>query len=114
MEDIPNKVRDVLRIIVDVNLLTEDGKEYIEICVNSNTYPVNSVRPLPMCSGMMRVVAMMESSLHNKTVCIRRPLVSFYSTFLYRIILFHAKSKSPKAIWRFLFPTSPNGIDTVR
>ncbi len=62
MEDIPNKVRDVLRIIVDVNLLTEDGKEYIEICVNSNTYPVNSVRPLPMCSGMMRVVAMMESS----------------------------------------------------
>lgn len=41
MEDIPNKVRDVLGIIVDVNLLTEDGKEYIEICVNPNTYPVN-------------------------------------------------------------------------
>lgn len=28
-------------IIVDLNLLTEGGKEYIEICVNSNTYPVN-------------------------------------------------------------------------
>lgn len=41
MEDIPNKVRDVLGIIVDVNLLTEDGKEYIEVCVNSNTYPMN-------------------------------------------------------------------------
>lgn len=41
MEDIPNKVRDVLGIIVDVNLLTEDGKDYIEICVNPNTYPVN-------------------------------------------------------------------------
>lgn len=41
MEDIPNKVRDVLGIIVDVNLLKEGGKEYIEICVNSNTYPVN-------------------------------------------------------------------------
>lgn len=41
MEEIPNKVRDVLGIIVDVNLLTEDGKEYIEICVNPNTYPVN-------------------------------------------------------------------------
>ena len=41
MEDIPNKVRDILGIIVDVNLLSEDGKEYIEICVSSNTYPVN-------------------------------------------------------------------------
>ena len=41
MEDIPNKVRDVLGIIVDVNLLAQDGKEYIEICVSPNTYPVN-------------------------------------------------------------------------
>lgn len=41
MEDIPNKVRDVLGIMVDVNLLEEDGKEYIEICVSPNTYPVN-------------------------------------------------------------------------
>lgn len=41
MVDIPNKVRDVLGIIVDVNLLSKDGKDYIEICVNSNSYPVN-------------------------------------------------------------------------
>ena len=41
MEDIPNKVRDVLGIIVDVNLLAQDGKEYIEICVSPNTYSVN-------------------------------------------------------------------------
>lgn len=41
MEDIPNKVRDVLGIIVDVNLLAQDGKEYIEIYVSPNTYPVN-------------------------------------------------------------------------
>ena len=41
MEDIPNKVRDVLGIIVDANLRTEDGKDYIEICVNPNSYPVN-------------------------------------------------------------------------
>lgn len=34
-------IRDVLGIIVDVNLLTEDGKDYIEICVNPNAYPVN-------------------------------------------------------------------------
>ena len=41
MEDIPNKVRDILGIIVDVNLLTQDGKDYIEICVNPSSYPVN-------------------------------------------------------------------------
>lgn len=41
LEDIPNKVRDILGIIVDVNLLTKDGKDYIEIVVNSNSYPVN-------------------------------------------------------------------------
>ena len=41
MEDIPNKVRDILGIIVDVNLLCEDGKNYIEICVSPHTYPVN-------------------------------------------------------------------------
>ena len=41
LEDIPNKVRDILGIIVDVNLLTHDGKEYIEIYVNPSSYPVN-------------------------------------------------------------------------
>lgn len=41
MEDIPNKVRDILGIIVDVNLLAQNGKDYIEICVNPSSYPVN-------------------------------------------------------------------------
>ena len=41
MEDIPNKVRDILGIIVDVNLLSEEGKEYLEIVVNSYPYGVN-------------------------------------------------------------------------
>lgn len=41
LEDIPNKVRDVLGIIVDVNLLLKDNKEYIEIIVNPSSYPVN-------------------------------------------------------------------------
>ncbi len=31
LEDIPNKVRDVPGILVDVNLLTKDRKDYIEI-----------------------------------------------------------------------------------
>ena len=41
LEDIPNKVRDVMGIIVDVNLLTENGKDYIEICIAPNSYPVS-------------------------------------------------------------------------
>lgn len=41
MEDIPNKVRDVLGIIVDVYLLKEDEKEYIEIVVPPYSNPIN-------------------------------------------------------------------------
>ena len=41
MEDIPNKVRDLLGILVDVNLKTEDGKEYIEIITESYPYPIS-------------------------------------------------------------------------
>ena len=41
LEDIPNKVRDILGIIVDVNLLTENEKDYIEIRINPSSYPVN-------------------------------------------------------------------------
>ncbi len=33
LEDIPNKVRDAMGIIVGVNLLTESGRDYIEIDV---------------------------------------------------------------------------------
>lgn len=40
-EDIPNKIRDILGIMSDVNILSESvtGKHYIEIVVNP--YPVN-------------------------------------------------------------------------
>ncbi|SHL31604.1 Putative DNA-binding domain-containing protein [Fibrobacter intestinalis] len=41
MEDIPNKVRDALGLLVDVNLLSVDSKEYIEISISPSTYPVN-------------------------------------------------------------------------
>ncbi len=41
LEDIPNKVRDVLGIIVDVNLLEKNGLEYIEIDVPSYSNPIN-------------------------------------------------------------------------
>ena len=41
LEDIPNKVRDVLGIIVDVNLLEENGLKYIEIDVPPYSSPIN-------------------------------------------------------------------------
>ena len=41
LTDIPNKVRDVLGIIVDVNLHTSHTKEYLEIMVAPSSYPVN-------------------------------------------------------------------------
>ncbi len=41
LKDIPNKVRDILGIIVDVNLAEKDGKEFLEISVDSYSYPVS-------------------------------------------------------------------------
>jgi ATP-dependent DNA helicase RecG len=41
MEDIPNKIQNKLGIIADVNLLEENGLEYIEIVVSPTTFPVN-------------------------------------------------------------------------
>ena len=38
LEDIPNKARDAMGIVVGVNLLEDDGKEYIEIDVSA--YPI--------------------------------------------------------------------------
>ena len=41
MEDIPNKVKDVLGIIVDVNQLKEGELDYIEIVVANYPYPIS-------------------------------------------------------------------------
>jgi len=41
LEDIPNKTKDILGVIVDVKLHTENGKEYLEIIVEDYPYPVN-------------------------------------------------------------------------
>lgn len=40
MEDIPNKVRDALGLIVDVDLIIENGLDVIKITVEENPYPV--------------------------------------------------------------------------
>ncbi|MFW5937249.1 MAG: ATP-binding protein [Desulfosalsimonas sp.] len=41
LEDLPNKVRDMLGIMVDVNLRTQRGKEYLEIRVPAYPNPVS-------------------------------------------------------------------------
>ena len=41
MEDIPNKVRDTMGIVVDVELSVTDGKEVVVITVPVHEYPVN-------------------------------------------------------------------------
>lgn len=41
LEDIPNKVRNILGIIVDVNLREKNGTEYIEINVLPHSRPIN-------------------------------------------------------------------------
>jgi ATP-dependent DNA helicase RecG len=41
LEDIPNKAKDILGVIVDVNLHSENEKEYLEIIVEDYPYPVN-------------------------------------------------------------------------
>jgi len=41
MEDIPNKVRDMLGILVDVNLHSQDEKDYIEIVTEAYPYPIS-------------------------------------------------------------------------
>ena len=41
LEDLPHKIRDVLGIMVDVNLTIEDDRELIEIQVEPFPYPVS-------------------------------------------------------------------------
>ena len=41
LEDLPNKIRDILGIMVDVNLLTENGKNYLEIIIETYNNPVS-------------------------------------------------------------------------
>lgn len=41
MEDFPNKMRDSLGIIADVDLLEEDGHELVKITVDAYPYPVS-------------------------------------------------------------------------
>lgn len=39
--NLPNKIRNAIGIVAEVNQLGEDGKEYIEICVQPHPFPVS-------------------------------------------------------------------------
>ena len=41
LEDIPNKIRDVLGLICDVDLIIQDNQDVIKITVSESSYPVN-------------------------------------------------------------------------
>ena len=41
LEDIPNKIKNLLGLVIDVNLQTRDGKEYLEIVVEPSSQPVS-------------------------------------------------------------------------
>lgn len=41
LEDIPNKIRDILGIVPDVNLLHQDGCDIIEITVEPSSFPIS-------------------------------------------------------------------------
>jgi ATP-dependent DNA helicase RecG len=41
LEDIPNKTKDILGILVDVNLKTKTKKQYIEIKIEAYPYPIS-------------------------------------------------------------------------
>ncbi|MFZ1524005.1 MAG: RNA-binding domain-containing protein [Saprospiraceae bacterium] len=41
LEDLPNQVRDLLGLMVDVNLHTKEGTDYLEILVEPYPYPIS-------------------------------------------------------------------------
>ena len=41
LEDLPNKIKDVLGIVADVNLHSDNGRDYIEIAVQPSPYPID-------------------------------------------------------------------------
>ncbi len=41
LEDIPNQVRDLLGLLVDVNLRTESGNDYLEIVIEPYPFPIS-------------------------------------------------------------------------
>ncbi len=64
LEEIPNKIQTNLGLITDVNLLSKNGLDYIEIIVNPSSYPVSYKGEYHFRSGstkqILRGVALTE------------------------------------------------------
>ena len=41
LEDIPNKAKDILGVVVDLQMITDNEKEYLQIQVEAYPYPVS-------------------------------------------------------------------------
>ncbi len=70
MEDIPNKVRDALGLIVDVDLLNENGLDVIKFTVEENPCPVNCKGEYHYRTGSARQFLMQKhrSLPHNPDI----------------------------------------------
>lgn len=64
MEDIPNKIVNLLGIVADVNLLETDGKQYIEITVEPSAIPISLKGVYHYRSGSTKQV-LNGTSLHQ-------------------------------------------------
>ena len=66
MEDIPNKIQSALGIVADVNLLTVDHKDFIEISVSSSSYPVNYKGEYHLRIWIRKVLIFLGEKLKNQ------------------------------------------------
>ena len=67
LEDIPNKIRNAMSIVVDVNQLERDGKEYLEIVVPP--YPVVVLHGIICpCLDLHWMILMIIWSRNSKTL----------------------------------------------
>ena len=56
LEEIPNKIQMNRGLFADVNLLSKDGMEYIEIIVSPSSYPVSYKGEYHFRSGSTRQI----------------------------------------------------------
>lgn len=82
LEDIPNKITQSLGIVADVNLLSEDGKDYIEILVPPYSIGITYKGVYHYRSGSTKQVLLgpaLENFLQGKhgMTCDNMPLPAF-------------------------------------
>lgn len=64
LEDIPNKVKNALGIVVDVQLLEQEGKPFLKIDVAPSSYPINFRGEYHIRSGATKQVLQGSALTH--------------------------------------------------